>query len=704
MPTKKDTVETVFKFEEEVSNMWDWFEADRHAKADIMDYLEECNKLYNGDHWSLKDATGNVMRTDAQKKNRPNTVENFTFSLIEGLVAEFSEDVDMIDYPVESGDDDTALIMSDLKAFILYKNRLPVEREKYIRNFFLYGTAIWHVFWDPHWKGGKGPNRWVGEVRWKAAHPQAIYPDLRCRTDIEEGIRIHKAKYVTVEYVKEKYGVDVPSDIASDEYVMSDEDRYVDSDSEEVLLVETWYKGSPKFLEGKEKDEGYGMHVVWWAGETNPVYLAHQNYIYAEAEEDVKFPFIFRTRYPREGSVWGYGEAHFLKSPQIVLNKTTELILEGNMHFALGQTFYKPGAITPKQEAFLKKFGTLPNMYFPVNNIDDVKRIHGKGVDQSLMAESNRIQRAMEGIVGRHDISQGRTPGSVVAFRALDLLAARARVRLRSAETAIISAYEDGGNYTNLLINQFYTEKRAYRILGDNAEKEELVTINTMTGEERPFLGEIPPGWIVETRKSQMIKYGMFDIDEHKKVYVFDNETGYSETLPYDEQMQMAIYETERLKEEGEEFDTTIDYEVYCPQMDTKCKVSTSQPTDRTFYMEMGKELLINQLIDEETFWYILQNGKFPPYETIVGKKKKELMATAQHQQEMGMQQAQQQAQQPQQGMPQEQMVEGQEMNQDAMLQEIMQNDPAMLDQFNQLSPEAQQQVLEQVRAGDMYY
>ena len=695
METKRKTVQ---KYEDQMGKFGDWFEADRQAKSDIMDDFEECNKLYNCDHWSLRDPTGRILRTEKQKENRPNTVENVTFSLVEGLVSEFAEDVDLIDYPVEEGDDDTAVVMTELKEFLMYKNRMKVEREKYVRNFFLYGTGIWHLFWDSNWKGGRGPNRWNGDIRWKSAHPQAIYPDLRCTTDIEEGIRIHKARYVTVEYIKQEYGVEVSGDIVNDSYMISDEDRYVDSDSEEVLLVETWYKGEPLILGKDDKDEGYGMHVVWWCGENDHNYLDHENYIYYEPETEVKFPFIFRNRYPREGSVWGYGEPHFLKSPQIVLNKTTELILEANMHFALGQTFYKPGAITPKQEKFLKKFGTLPNMYFPVNNIEEVKRIHGKGVDQSLMAEASRVQRSMEGIVGRHDISQGRTPGSVVAFRALDLLAARARVRLRSAENAIISAYEDCGNYINNLINQFYTEKRAYRILGDNATRDELITINPETGEERPFLGEAPPGWIVDVRKEQMVKYGTFYPEEHRKVHVYDSESGYSEVLPFDDEMAEAVEQTELLKAEGEEFDTTIEYEVYSPEMDVQCKVSTSQPTDRTFYMEMAKELLIGQLIDEETFWYVLQNGRFPPYESIMNKKKKEMMAVAMHQQEQAMMQQQQQAMQPQ-------GQEGQgEVSHDAILQQIMADNPAMLERFNSLSPEAQAQVMEQIGQGDMYF
>jgi hypothetical protein len=368
------------------------------------------------------------------------------------------------------------------------------------------------------------------------------------------------------------------------------------------------------------------------------------------------------------------------------------------MHYSLGQTFYKPGAISPKQEKFLKKYGTLPNMYFAVNNINEIKRMYGKGVDQSLPIEANRVQKIMEAIIGRHDISQGRTPGSVVAFRALDLLAARARVRLRSAENAIISAYEDCGNYVNHLIQNFYTEKRAYRILGDNATKESMVVVDPMTGEERPFVQEVPPGWIVETKSEQMVKYGTFNLDDHKKVYITDTETGYGEVFPFDEGMADAIQQTEILQEAGEEFDTTIDYEVYCPQMDVQCKVSTAAPTDRAFYMEMAKELVMGQLIDEETFWYVLQNGKFPPYETVMRKKRDQIMTAAMQQQEAAMMQQQQ-----------PQQMEGGEMGglADAtpeMLAQIMQQRPDLLDKLKSLSPEAQQQVIDQLHQGETYF
>ena len=571
---------------------YDWFEKDREAKQFYMDEMEEMWKLYKGDHWDLIGADGNALRTDTQKKSRPNSVENVTFSLVEGFVAEFSQDVDIIDIPVEQGDEEAANIMTDVKKFIQYKNRISRERINWLRNFFLYGTGIWHAFWDPTWRGGRGPNRWEGEIRWQSVHPQAIFPDCRCKTDINEGNRIHKARYVTLEYIREHYperGGQVREDVVNADMLIGeyDEETASGSNEEQALLVETWYIGEPMILGidengQKEENRGKGLHIVWWAADSNFVYLKHANYVYFEPDEDIKFPFIFSQCYNRENSVWGFGEAYFLKSPQIAVNKTSELIIEGHMHHALGQTWYEETAITPKQKKIIEKYGTLPGMWFPVQDANKIKREYGHGVPASLQSEMARLQKVMETIVGRFDISQGRTPSNVTAFRALDLLAARAQVRMRSKEMAMTTAYEDVGNYINLIVKH-YTERRVYRILGEQDSDEP--------------------------------KYGMFDLASMQKVFIYD--TG--QVMPATEFIPMEGMV------EGENF------EIYSPEFDVICKVSTTLPTDRLFYMEMAKELYAGQVIDGEVFWYVMQNGKFPPFEEMMQKEQeKKMMAQMQ--------------------------------------------------------------------------
>ncbi len=673
--------------EEALRRCYDWFEADRNAKKPVVDEWEECYKIYKGDHWDLMGANGSVLRSNSQKAARPNAVENVTFALVEGLVAEFSEEMDIVDYPVEKGDDDAATKMTDLKQFIAYKNRINMERKKWNRNFFLYGTGIWHTFWDPTWTGGRGPNRWDGDIRWMALHPQTFFPDARCKESIEDGRRCHKAFYRTQEEIEERYGVDVEPDmlrqdmlVGYDPDIMGASDVLAEPGEEQVLLVETWYKGEPLMLDKGEESQGAGMHVIWWCGDGNPVYLKHANYVYYNPDETPTFPFFSEQRYERENSIWGFGETHFLKSPQIVLNKTTEMILEGHMHFALGQTYYEEGsALTPKQKEMVENHGTLPGMWFPVKDINGVKREFGRGVPQSLQAEPDRLQKTMETIAGRFDISQGRTPGSVVAFRALDLLAARAQVRLRSAEKAMASSFEDCGNYINHLIDGHYTESRAYRILGDESEDKAVkVARNPATGEAVPYADGQPlpgPEWVVE-QEGEGPKYGMFNAGDHKKVYHYDSDS----VIPANEFMP------DEFMQEG------VDYEVYSPQFDVICKISTAMPTDRMFFMEVAKELFMQQLIDEETFWYVMKYGKLPPIEDLIAKAKERQVM---QEKMMAMQaQAEQGGEMPPEG--QAPPMGGDLMSQ---VEQIFQADPDLAQQFMSLTPEEQRATMQNIMA-----
>lgn len=561
-----------------VATCYDWYEKDRNAKQWYVEEMEEMYKLYNGDHWSVKGPKGHPLRTDEQKLMRPNAVENVTFALVEGLVAEFSQDLDLVDFPVEKGDEEAAKQMTEIKKFLAHKNRINWERQKWLRYFFLYGNGIWHTYWDPSWTGGRGPNRWNGDIRWEALHPQTLFPDARCGESLEDGRRVHKAVYRTLEEIRENYpehGQRVQADVVSGDMLVGKEpsEETADANDEQALLVETWYKGEPLYLAPGEENHGPGLHVIWWAGDGQNVYLNHANYVYFDPGEDARFPFIIKPCYPRENSVWGYGEPYFIKNQQIILNKTSEMIIEGHMHHALGQTVYAEDAVNRRQKKDIEEKGTIPGMWLPVDDVTGIQRLHGSGVPASLQHEMERLQKSMETTIGRFDISQGRAPGSVTAFRALDLLSARAQVRLRSKEMAMTASYEDVGKYINNLITKFYTERRAYRIIGKpNTEGEQVEGT-----------------------------HGVYRPEDFLRVYVYD--TG--DIIPKDEFVPLETMQ------EGE------DYEVYSPEFDVICSVSTTLPTDRLFYMDMAKELFAGQVIGAETFWYVMENGKFPPFEKM---------------------------------------------------------------------------------------
>ena len=554
----------------------DWFLKDKDHKDFYVKEMDENDKLNNSKHWDIIGPNGNPLRSSAEQAMRPNAIENIAFALVAGTVSEFAQSVDLVDFPVEPSDDAVAKVLTDLKMFIADKNHLKEERIDWLWNYFGHGTGIWETVWDPTWRGGRGPNRWVGEVRWRSVHPRAIFPDARCGRDIHMGRRIHKTRYVTLEYIREKYpryGAAVMDDMPDEDMISSDDDvNTPESQEDRTMLVETWYMGAPQVLGDGEQENGSGLHVIWWAGDAQPVHLGHANYVYYEPGEDARFPFVFRQRYPRDNSVWGRGEYYYLKQPQIVHNKTIETLLEGHIWAAIGQGFFEAGALDPKQQKELREKGTLPRMWFAVNDITKVKREYGQSMPASLLQEAQRLPKTMEQIMGRFDVSQGRTPGSVTAFRALDLLNQRAQVRLRSADVAITSGYEEVGDNINQLIYGNYTEARAYRIVSEDSQN----------------------GLVLK-------RQGVFRLGDVKKVYDFKS----GDVAP------LAGFVPPEGAVAGK------DYEVYAPEMDVRCRTSQQMPSDRLFSLEVAKELYVAKLLDPQTFFDVIEHGRFPPWPEI---------------------------------------------------------------------------------------
>lgn len=654
-----------------------WFIDDEEAHQFYTDEMNEMYKLWNGDHWNLTGYGGGQLRTDQQQQTRPNAVENITFSLVEGLVSEFSVDMQIVDFPVDENDDDAATVMTDLKEFIASKNRIKTERQKFIRWFFLYGTGIWHTYWDDDWQGGRGPNRWKGDIRWTALHPNCFFPDARCRESVNDGTRVHKAIWKPIEHVKERYpNADILPDMVDATDFIGDEIDHATMEEmqDQVRVIETWYIGEPLIKDNDNQTEP-GLHIIKWVEGQNK-YLDHANYVNFDQGETPTFSSVFVVKqcYPREGSIFGYGEPYFFKQVQIIRNKTAELVLEGHMHQAVGQTFYQEGALTSAQQEVVKQMGTVPGWWFPVNDINGIHRQFSQGVPASLLNELDRLQRVAENTVGRFDISQGRTPGSVTAFRALDLLNSRAQVRLRSKEESIASGYEEVGANINRLIDRNYDRARSYRIIGDEDKR----------------------------------KWGKYDPDEHKKVYMYDT----NETFKLGEfkQAHPQAFQNE-FQVEGMAPVEGQDFEVYSPELDVQCQVSTKLPSDRLFYMEMAKELLANGLVDEEIFWYVMEHGKFPPFEEMkqrVQEKKQQEMMMAQQQMMMQLAQQLPPGQQPQAQLPSGQTPPKQPNMQDAVNQALQQGNPTVDDVlalmpdeakawYEQQPPEIQQAFIQEI-------
>jgi hypothetical protein len=410
----------------------------------------------------------------------------------------------------------------------------------------------------------------------EAIHPQCLYPDGRCGDDIQIGYRIHKAVYRPLEYIREHYperGHLVREDAVWTESILgvdteTDVEGEVASGQEGMaLLIETWYRGKPLFLGKKEKEKGTGLHVVWWAGETNRIYLGHENYRYYKPNRTVRFPFVLCPCHPREDSPWGYGLAYLLKPMQIALNRESELALEGLALQAVGTTIAKEGSVNERQAKQLEANGTIPGIWLFVDEPENIDYRTGQGIPASLLADIERRVRTMEGMTGRQDITQGKSPSGVEAFRALSLLAERSLVLLKPQQEAITSAWTEASEFISLLVTLNYNERRSYRLLGED---------------------------------DKVIR-GFFAPDDIQRVW--DKRTG-------------DVFERSKFLP-SEDMEEGKDYEYFSAEFDSVCEVGKAVPMDRIMAMEMAKELLGAKLITPEIAFDVFANGRFPPWETV---------------------------------------------------------------------------------------
>lgn len=599
--------------DEALERIREWFDLDFDAKQPVTNEFEQIELLKNDRHWEMRDSLGKALRTPEQMEGYPNVVENVAFALVEGLKAEFAQKVELVDYPKEPNDDQAAKTLTEVKKHILDKNIFAREYAAFIDNFAWKGTGIFGVSWDPEWKGGRGPNRWIGEVRIESIEPELIYPDERCGNNIDDGIRIHKAVYKPLEYIRQYYPerghLVLDQDKANAQAQSSSNWEYditLDESNQPggmAWLVETWYKGKPLFpskdaqvdeaTESQDvagdiaaddlergihpeagevtretpSDDEEGLHVVWWIADQN-IYLAHRNFIYFDPDETVQFPFLFGKCYRRKDSPWGFGEGHKLIWPQQALNKLSEVALMGAALQALGITLVDPRAVDEEQRREVEMYGNIPGMWFFIDDPENVHHIRGQGIPASVLNDIARRKQHMETLIGRFDITQGKTPSHVTAFRALNLLAERAQVRLRPKEAEIEAVLIEVSQWISRLVCLYWTEPRAYRIIGEDPED---------------------------------IKYGQFSPAHIWKVW--DRTTN-------------NVVERNRFQPlegmvEGK------DYEYFWPDLDTRCTVTRASSTDRYFYADLAKELVAGKIFPPEVLFHTLEHGRLPPWDDI---------------------------------------------------------------------------------------
>jgi hypothetical protein len=445
-------------------------------RSEIEQIWSDEYKMVVGKQWD----TTLAPRKAETKKIRPNSQDNFIFPTIYNMHSAITvtEPQSIIEYEEQ----DIADKLTDVVAAEREKNKFPALWKKGVLRWLEYGSFIWMVTWDQDWIGGKGPDRWVGEVRHSVVKKEEFFPDpaiLDLEDRLQECTFINMRLRKKVDYLRDRFK-DKAGHIYSDTETQDDEGM----DPDQANLYVMWTRGVPEYVpdkwrkafiekakedeaegdnykaqEYKDKAEGIlkGVHVAY---ATRDVILDYTPYIY----DDGLYPFVFKTLYEDEESPWGIGEVRNIMMPQIAHNKADEIELEAMGKEGLGGAWYEKGAITSPQMDNIKRNSGKGGEYLEVSSLQGIKERTGPKVPQSITNYKEHKQRMIERITQDTPIQQGMKPGGVTAYSAIAELGSRADTKNKGKIEVLEDALTDITNLEISRISQFYTEPRYFKV------------------------------------------------------------------------------------------------------------------------------------------------------------------------------------------------------------------------------------------------
>lgn len=237
-------------------------------------------------------------------------------------------------------------------------------------------------------------------------------------------------------------------------------------------------------------------NTVLYCSEDDPNYRENGYYNHG------KYPVTFDVLFPEEGTPTGFGYISIMSSPQMYIDKLSQIILENSMMSTKPRYFAKKG-MGINEEEFLDWSKPIVHVE---GNIED-ERLRPIDINPVPGNVINILQMKIDELKetsSNRDVSQGSSSGGVTAAAAI---AALQEAGNKTSRDMIASAYRSFTEECYLsieLIRQFYDEERTFRITGNRGQNEYIKYSNAnIQGTPIPpaYAGqELEPGYVQATR------------------------------------------------------------------------------------------------------------------------------------------------------------------------------------------------------------
>jgi hypothetical protein len=198
--------------------------------------------------------------------------------------------------------------------------------------------------------------------------------------------------------------------------------------------------------------------VVLYASEDDPNYSQDGFYQHG------KYPFVFDTLFPIEGSPAGYGYVDIASNPQVRIDLTNTAMLKNTIAGATPRYFYRQDGAINEQE-----FADLNNSLVHTNGnlgTDSIRLIDHTELDTNYINFLNSTIDELRETSSNTETSTGSSTNGVTAASALAALQEAAGKTSRDSTATTYDAYSEIIYLVIELIRQFYDMPRQFRITG----------------------------------------------------------------------------------------------------------------------------------------------------------------------------------------------------------------------------------------------
>ncbi len=459
----------------------------KNGKRNLESRIVEEERWYRLRHWDLiRSKAGADLKGE---EARPEPTSAWMFNSIANKHADIMDNYPEPNVlPREQQDEQDAETLSSILPVVFERNEYEETYSQAAWYKLKHGVAAKGVFWNSEKEDG------LGDVDIRFMDILNIFwePGI---TDLQTSRNLFVVSLRDNDLLEQEY----PQLKNKLQGQVIDVKEYVHDDKVDVtdksLIVDWYYK--KRTPEGKTI-----LHLCKFVG--SEVLFASEN----EPEKypdgfynHGRYPVEFDVLFPEEGTPVGFGYIALMKSPQLYIDKMSQVILENSMMSAKVRYFMKRNAGI-NAEQFLDWAKPLVEYDGDPDNIRpiEVQQV-GTNVLNVLQMKIDELKETSS----NRDFSQGSSSGGVTAAAAIAALQEAGNKTSRDMISASYRSYTQECYLAIELIRQFYDEMRCFRITGNRGQNE-YIQFNNAGIKGQPIAPAYPgqemePGYVPAMRR-----------------------------------------------------------------------------------------------------------------------------------------------------------------------------------------------------------